>query len=286
MPVATLDGIETRYETYGSGPAILMFAPGGFDATLENWTRLGRYADLGFIEAFSPYYTCVVFDRRESGESGGRFERLTWDKYVTQALALLDHLDIDRAHLMGGCVGCSTAAATAIKAPHRVTSLVLFSPAGGYTYRRAQHKRFAQHLGFALNNGLDSVVSYARLSGASFSEDAAVGPWAAPLCNSDAFAAMYGIIDKERYYTVVSGSVRTLFDRDTVPGVEPEDLAVLDVPALVVPGDDLSHTRSAAHYLHECLARSEFWDVPVGEQTPLAAQQRVLDFLDQHQHVC
>jgi len=52
---------------------------------------------------------------------------------------------------------------------------------------------------------------------------------------------------------------RTLFDRDTVAGPEPEDLLRLDVPALIVPGQDASHATSAARYLEECLPRGEYW---------------------------
>jgi len=282
VPIVDLDGLPTRYETVGEGPAVLMFSPGGFDSSLENWTSFGRYTDLGFVDALSQRYTCIVFDRRESGRSGGRLERLSWDKYVAQAVGLLDHLGIDRAHTMGGCVGCSTAAALAVARPDRVRSMVLFSPAGGYTYRAAQHKRFHQHLGFVVEHGLQAVVDLARETGAGFSKDPRVGPWAAVLRSDEAFARAYAGADVSRYLTIVSGTSRVLFDRDTVPGVEPEDLAVLDVPALIVPGEDTSHTRSAARYLQECLPDTDYWDVPVAEQTPEASQQRVLDFLDRH----
>ena len=37
MPVANVDGIDTYYETLGSGTPILMCAPGGFDATIDKW---------------------------------------------------------------------------------------------------------------------------------------------------------------------------------------------------------------------------------------------------------
>ncbi len=74
---------------------------------------------------------------------------------------------------------------------------------------------------------------------------------------------------------------RTLFDRDTAPGAEPEDLLRLDIPALVVPGRDASHATSAARYLEECLPRSEYWDVPVAGQTEETTPGRVLEFLDQ-----
>lgn len=282
MPIVDLDGIPTRYETIGAGPAVLMFSPGGFDSSLENWTTFGRYKDLGFIPALSQSYTCIVFDRRESGQSGGRLERLSWDRYVAQAVALLDHLGIEETHAMGGCVGCSTAALLAVAHPQRVRSMVLFSPAGGVTYRAAQQRRFAQHLGFVAEHGLAAVGELARSTGAGFSRDPRVGPWAAPLRTDDAFAKSYASADPGRYATIVSGTARLMFDRDTVPGPEPEDLQVLDVPALIVPGEDLSHTRSAARYLQECLPGTDYWDVPVAEQTPAASQQRVLEFLGHH----
>jgi pimeloyl-ACP methyl ester carboxylesterase len=282
VPIVDLDGIPTRYETIGQGPAVLMFSPGGFDSSLENWTTFGRYKDLGFIDALSQRYTCIVFDRRESGQSGGRLERLSWDKYVAQAVGLLDHLDIGQVHAMGGCVGCSTAALLAVNQPGRVRSMVLFSPAGGVTYRAAQQRRFTQHLGFAAEHGMAAIVEVARETGSGFSKDPRVGPWAGMLRRDDEFAKAYAAMDPARYATIVSGAGRLLFDRDTVPGPEPEDLQLLDVPALIVPGEDPSHTRSAARYLEECLSDTEYWDVPVAEQTPAKAQQRVLDFLDRH----
>ena len=72
---------------------------------------------------------------------------------------------------------------------------------------------------------------------------------------------------------------RTLFDRDTVPGPEPEDLLRPDVPALIVPGQDASHATSATRYLEECLPRGEYWDMPVSGQTAQTAPARVLEFL-------
>ena len=73
---------------------------------------------------------------------------------------------------------------------------------------------------------------------------------------------------------------RTLFDRDTAPGAEPEDLLRLDIPALVIPGHDESHATSAARYFEECLPRSEYWDVPTDGQTEQTAPARMLEFLE------
>lgn len=38
MPTAVIDGLEVNYLTRGSGPPLLMLAPGGFDATIQKWS--------------------------------------------------------------------------------------------------------------------------------------------------------------------------------------------------------------------------------------------------------
>jgi pimeloyl-ACP methyl ester carboxylesterase len=85
MARATIDGIPTRYEVVGSGPPLLMYAPGGFAATVETWSTQGVYAKIKLLEHLPKKYTCVLFDRRECGQSGGRVERVTWAHYVTRA---------------------------------------------------------------------------------------------------------------------------------------------------------------------------------------------------------
>jgi hypothetical protein len=64
---ATIDGIATRYEIVGEGPPLLMYAPGGFDATLEKWRTLGVYERIKLLEHLPKKFRCIVFDRRECG---------------------------------------------------------------------------------------------------------------------------------------------------------------------------------------------------------------------------
>lgn len=280
MATAIIDGITTRYEVAGSGPPLLLFSPGGFNSTLENWVSHGIYRRLNLLDHLTEKYTCITFDRRESGLSGGRVERITWGDYVAQGKGLLDHLHIEEAHLMGGCVGCSAVAAFGVSYPELVSSMVLFSPAGGAKYRMTQHARFAQHLAYVEEHGLGQVIALANSHSKGFTQDPRVGPWVTVIRGDRAFAEAYGQWEPDRYRVLVSGMVRMLFDRDTVPGPEPEDLLQLDIPALIVPGQDTSHATSAARYLEECLPRAEYWDVPVAGQTEETAPARVLEFLD------
>jgi pimeloyl-ACP methyl ester carboxylesterase len=280
MATAIVDGIRTRYEVIGEGPPLLMFSPGGFDATLEKWSTIGVYAKVKLMDALAGRYRCIVFDRRETGQSGGRVERIGWSHYVAQGKGLLDHLGIAKADLLGGCMGCSPVLAFAVAYPERVQRMVRYWPVGGARYRINGHLRFAQHLAHAQQHGLAEVAALAKASGKSFGEDPRGGPWAAVLRSDPAFAEAYARQDLERYKLVVAGMARTLLDRDTAPGAEPEDLMRLDIPALVVPGQDASHATSAARYLQECLPGAEYWDAPPAEQTDRTAPQRVLQFLD------
>jgi len=95
-----------------------------------------------------------------------------------------------------------------------------------------------------------------------------------------AFAEAYSKLDVEEYKKLVTDMCGGLFDRDTSPGAEPEDLLSLDIPALVVPGRDASHATSAARYLEECLPKAEYWDALPDSQTEETAPTRLLDFLE------
>ncbi|WP_123023961.1 alpha/beta hydrolase [Mycolicibacterium stellerae] len=274
-----VDGIATRYEVAGSGPPLLMFSPGGFGASMDAWEKHGLYHRTRMLAQLQEQFSAITFDKRESGESGGRVEQVTWSDYANQGIGLLDHLGIDRAHIMGACVGCSIAALLATTHPGRVSGMVLYSPAGGVKYRMKQHGRFADHLAFVRANGLAGVAELAFTSDAGFSDDGRVGPWVTVLRHDPEFRSRYVRLDLDRYQTIVAGMSRRLFDRDTVPGPEPEDLLVCEIPALIVPGDDTSHAPSAARYLRECLPKSQYWDVPVAGQTADTAPPRVIDFL-------
>ena len=280
MPTAIIDGINTRYEVLGSGPPLLMYSPAGFNAAMETWRTQGVYAKIKLLDHLPKQYTCVTFDRRETGQSGGRVERITWAHYVAQGAGLLDHLGIERAHIMGGCMGVACAAAFGTMHRQRVLSLILYWPVGGARYRLSSHQRFATHLAYLNEHSLADVVALATGSGKSFGEDPRGGPWAAVLRHDRAFAEAYAKQDLDRYKVLVAGMARMLFDRDTAPGAEPEDLMRLDVPALIVPGRDAAHATSAARYLEECLPKSDYWDVPVAGQTEDATPSRILQFLE------
>lgn len=275
-----IDGIATAYDVVGSGEPLLMCSPGGFDAAMSKWRSLEIYRDTRILDQLAARYSCIVYDRRESGASGGRVERITWSHYVAQAKGLLDHLGIARAHLMGGCMGCPPVAAFAVAHPDTVRSMVLFWPVGGPRYRIRGHGRFTEHAAFVREQGLSGVVALARSHDEGFGKDPRIGPWGQTIRNDPSFADAYVAFDRDDYLGIVADTVSGLLDRDTAPGAEPEQLFEVETPVLIIPGQDDSHATSAARYLQECLQGSEYWDVPVSGQTEHPVAERIFEFLE------
>jgi len=183
---------------------------------------------------------------------------------------------------MGGCMGCSCVMAFAVDYPQATASMLLWWPVGGAKYRIKAHERFGAHLAFVRSAGLDAVVAHVRKEGKAFNVDPRGGPWASPIRTDAAFAEAYAKQDAHKYADLVEQMMHRLYDRDTSPGAEAEDLLKLDIPALIVPGGDESHATSAARYLEECLANAEYWDVLPEQQTEANAPARLLEFLQKN----
>lgn len=190
MPFADIDGIRTQYEVAGEGPPLLMLAPAGFDSSISRWRLNGVWKEMQPLDTLQKDYRMIAYDRREAGDSGGRIELLSWDCYARHAIALLDHLKIDRAFIVGGCMGVSVALAIGARYPGRVRALLLHWPVGGYRWMLKARSNFDKHLAFVKTLGLEAVVVRARQSGL-FWNDPEAGPWSAAIKSDAAFAAKY-----------------------------------------------------------------------------------------------
>ena len=116
------DDVVLHFEEFGSGFPILLFAPGGMRSAVPFWRR----AEWDPIEALSPHFRVIAMDQRNAGRSTAPVDASHgWHTYTEDHLALLDHLGIDRAHLMGGCIGGPYCFGVIESAPERVAAAVL-----------------------------------------------------------------------------------------------------------------------------------------------------------------
>ncbi len=115
MEHAKVNGVELEYEVVGSGEPVLLISPviaDGFlplvaEPSLNERYELIRYHKRGWVGSTHPSTPVTVAD------------------HAADAGALLDHLGIARAHVVGHSSGAAVAAQLALDEPDRVATLAL-----------------------------------------------------------------------------------------------------------------------------------------------------------------
>ena len=105
-----------RYEHTGDGQPVVLIQ--GANLPMEMWDAQ--------VEYFAPQFHVVRYDVRGFGGSAPR-DQVPYQSH-SDLLALLDHLRIERAHLVGLSLGGRIAVDFALTYPNRVRSLVLAGP--------------------------------------------------------------------------------------------------------------------------------------------------------------
>jgi len=127
MPHFTRGDTSIYYEEHGSGFPLLLIAPGGMNSTIPWWDR----AAFNPLTVYANDFRMIAMDQRNAGQSSGPLDLDDpWGSFVSDQLALMDHLGIERFHVMGCCIGCSYALLAIQRAPGRVTAAVLEQPIG------------------------------------------------------------------------------------------------------------------------------------------------------------
>jgi pimeloyl-ACP methyl ester carboxylesterase len=106
-------------EVHGAGQPLLLLAGLAMDVTL--W--------YGLVPDLASRFQVILHDPRGSGRTTASVEGLTTDVMAGDALAVLDSLGVERAHVLGFSLGGMTAQVLAAKHPDRVDRLVLASSA-------------------------------------------------------------------------------------------------------------------------------------------------------------
>jgi pimeloyl-ACP methyl ester carboxylesterase len=122
VAVAEVNGTRLVHEVDGDGPW-LVFAHGGEGTHLHWWAQVGELRDA---------YRCVTYDARGFGASPLGERPATDDVHRDDLLALLDHLGIERAHLVGHSMGGLAVSGVAQRDPGRVDRLVMSDTPFGF----------------------------------------------------------------------------------------------------------------------------------------------------------
>ena len=121
MHYFTHDGFDIAYSDRGAGSPVLLIH--GFASNAHvNWDGPSWFSTL-----HDAGYRVIALDNRGHGQSSKSHDKLDYtpSKMASDAVALLAHLGIDTAHVLGYSMGARISAFMAIEHSHRVKSLVL-----------------------------------------------------------------------------------------------------------------------------------------------------------------
>ena len=139
MAIFERDDITLYYEDHGAGVPVLLFAPGGMRSAVTFWEG----SQFNPIVELSTKFRVIAMDQRNAGRSRAPVSADDgWHTYTADHVALLDHLGIERTHLLGGCIGGPYCLGLIQAAPERVASAVLQQSIGFEDNRQIFYEMF------------------------------------------------------------------------------------------------------------------------------------------------
>jgi pimeloyl-ACP methyl ester carboxylesterase len=132
MPWLATADTTLYYERTGAGPPLVLLH--GFSTAGEIWS--------GLVAQLARQYDVIVPDLRGHGRSGGAVDTIHHRQFAVDTIALLDRLDLDRAHLVGYSSGGMSLLFVAAQHPERVRSLTLASATYTFDDTAKRHMRF------------------------------------------------------------------------------------------------------------------------------------------------
>ena len=128
MPKEKLDDVDIYYEEHGSGEPLFLVS--GLGGTAAYWKPN--------LPALAAKYRVIVHDHRGAGQSTHSKIRYSVDQMTDDLVRLMDHLKIERAHVVGHSTGGAIGQTMALKHPQRLNRMVLFAtwPKADYFFRK------------------------------------------------------------------------------------------------------------------------------------------------------
>jgi pimeloyl-ACP methyl ester carboxylesterase len=212
MPLAELADVTLYYESRGDGPPVLLIC--GIPAIVSDWEPVAAgLAGAG--------YRVIVYDNRGGGGSTVTPGPYTTRQLADDADALLDELEIERAHVFGMSLGGMIAQEVAINHPDRVDRLVLGCTHAGVAHAAPMPRETGRAFAMATDDWAQRMAALAPKAFAPGADPALV----------EAFVAKKSldVQDPAGY----EAQVQAALSHDAA-----DRLGTIAAPTLVITGDD------------------------------------------------
>ena len=265
MATARVNGAEIHYEESGSGPPIIL-SPGGLQGVASSYQPV--------VEALSQEHRVVVYDRRFGGKSRSPLVVQTWDMVCDDVFGLMDTLGIEQAYLGGGSFGAAISLTCASRRPERVRAIFPSNIAGGVVCDGYLVGKLFKSMDMAENQGIAAVVD-------AFDPDDRFSPFSPEIAQTDAeYRKTLEAMPTEDFVQVMRDTIYALFDGPYLTlGMSEKALKGIQVPAMVMPGNNDVHPRRLAEEVHRLVPNCRWAEVQPHSEEPEKYAERVLNFL-------
>ena len=126
---ADVNGVHLYVETYGAGTPLLLLHGGMLTIDLD-------FADL--IPTLAGRHLVIAVEQQGHGRTADIDRPITPANLAADVVGLLDHLGVDRAHVLGHSMGAAVALELAVSHPDRVRSVVPITSSSFTTLPRSK----------------------------------------------------------------------------------------------------------------------------------------------------
>ncbi len=249
MATAKIRGLNINYEIIGDDGPMVALVTGG---------RRGYYEVVSLARKIAANgYRVLLHDRRNTGASdmlldGGEVEEVVWADDLRELLAQHDALP---AFIGGTSAGARVSMLFGLRHPEAVRGLLLLRVTGGaFAAGRLPENYYGQFIRAAEEGGMAAVCATEQ-----YRERIEANP-----ANGDKLANM----DPKDFIAVMT-SLRDKFLEGAnwpVMGVDEAALAKMDLPVIVIPGNDNTHSSESGRIAHRLIPGAELHDLGLEDQ--------------------
>ena len=149
MPKVKVNGINIGYGVDGYGEPLILLM--GFSGGRRHW--------FFQMHAFKKHYQVVTIDNRGVGDTDKPSESYDIEAMADDTIGVMNHLGIDKAHILGTSLGGVIAQEIAINYPERVRKLILASTHPGGSEMEEARSEMQRALGLGESFSKEDIRS-------------------------------------------------------------------------------------------------------------------------------
>ena len=249
MPVTKIRGVNINWQVIGDTGPWVMLTTGGRRGHDDFVPLAEKLAHLG--------HRVVLHDRRNTGASdvlieGEEGEEVIW---TDDMYALMRELDALPAFFGGGSSGARTSILFTLRHPEVVRGLFLLRVTGGaFAAGRLPESYYGQFIRAAQEGGMGAVCATEQ-----WAERIKANPHNGDYLRRLPAEKFIDVLTKWKEIFVAGAHLPVL-------GVTAEELASIEVPTIVIPGNDKVHSSSSGIAAHRLIPGCQMHRLPIEDQ--------------------